>query len=110
MSLHQVGQGANVVFPVSRTDRGVSTAPYGTIVATLKAIPYSFGFWAYYELIAARTLGVGSLVNPAGNVVHPSKAAVVSAASDFSYNDGVLDLVMGWSFFGSQTLVLDVII
>ncbi len=105
LSLHQVGLGDNVVFPVSLTDRGVSTAPYGTILATMKAVPYTFGFWAYYEIIAARTLGVGSLVNPAGNVVHPSTAAVVSAASDFSYSDGVLDLVLGWSFFGPQTLL-----
>ncbi len=92
---HQVGQGATVVYPVSKTDRGVSTTPYGSIIATLKAVPYSFGFWACYEVVAARTLGLGSLVNPAGNVVYPSKATVLSAAADFGYNEGIIDLILG---------------
>ncbi len=69
---------------MSKTDRGVSTANYGSVLATLKAVSYSFGFWANYEIVAARTLSVASMVNPAGNVVAPTSATVVAAASDFS--------------------------
>ncbi len=88
-----MGVGTNVIYPVSKTDRGVSTAPYGSIILTLKAVPYTFSFWAQYEIIAARTLQVASLVNPAGNVVQPSKTTVVAAASDFSPDQ--IDLLLG---------------
>ncbi len=80
---------------MSLTDRGISTAPYGTVINTLKAVTYTFGLWAYYEVIRARTLLSGGMVNPAGNIVFPTKAYVVSAASDFSSYDGVADLVLG---------------
>ncbi len=94
----QVGQGTNIVYPVSLTDRGVSSAPHGSVISTLKAVKYSVGFWAFYEVVQARNLQVGSLINPAGNVVHPSKATVVSAASDFSHEDVIeTDLVLGTS-------------
>ncbi len=99
ISEHQVGQGANIVYPVSLTDRGISTAPYGTVINTLKAVTYSFSIWAYYEVIRARTLLSGGMVNPAGNIVFPTKAFVVSAASDFSSDDSVADLVLGINTF-----------
>ncbi len=90
-----MGQGDNVVYPVSRTDRGISTAPYGSIIETLEAVTYSFGFYPYYEVVQTRNLGVGSLVNPAGNVVYPSIDSVVSAASDFDSEQ--TDLILGTS-------------
>ncbi len=80
----QVGQGSTIVYPVSITDRGVSTANYGSVLAALNAVSYSFGFWTNYEIVATRTLSVASMVNPAGNVVAPTSATVVAAASDFS--------------------------
>ncbi len=89
-----MGHGANIVFPVSRTDRGVSAAPYGNVIAALGAVTYSFGFWAHYEVVQSRILQAASLINPAGNVVHPSSHTVVSAVSDFGDNEA-LDLMLG---------------
>ncbi len=88
-----MGVGPNVKYPVRFTDRGVSTAPYGSVISTLKAVQYTFGFWAHYEIIAARTLQVASLINPAGNPIAPSKASAIAAAADFSTDE--IDLLLG---------------
>ncbi len=85
--------GCNTVFPVALTERGVSAVAYGTVIAALKAVPYSFSFQSHYEILAARTLRVGSLVNPSGHVVHPSKDTVLSAVGDFSSEE--TDLLLG---------------
>ncbi len=80
----QVGNNASAIdFPVFHTDRAILSAGYGSILKALQSVPYSFSFFAYYEVVQARILGVGSLVNPAGNVVHPSKDTIRSAASEF---------------------------
>ncbi len=96
---HQVGQNhssnANNI-PVLNTERAVSLASYGSILDALQSVPYSFGFFPYYEVVQTRTLGVGSLINPAGNVVHPSKATIISATSDFINDADVpFDLILG---------------
>ncbi len=92
-----MGQGPNVIFPVRQTERGISSATYGTVIASLKAVPYSFSFWNTLDIVAARTLQTGSLINPAGNVVAPSLATVLSAASDFSADK--TDLLLGTASF-----------
>ncbi len=88
-----MGQGPDVVFPSSLTDNGLSTAPYGSIIATLTEVPYSFGFWAYYEIVSARVLTAASLVNPAGNIVTPSKESVIAAAEGSKSDVG--DIYLG---------------
>ncbi len=88
-----MGAGSQVVFPVSMTERGVSSGTYGTVIDAVKAVAYSLSFWSHHEIVAARTLQVGSLVNRAGQVVHPSKATVVSAMSDFHADE--TDLLLG---------------
>ncbi len=93
-----MGQGTNVLFPVRFTDRGVSSAPYGSLLATLKAVTYSFGFWVQYEVVATRTLQVASLINTAGYVVAPSTDTVVSAAVDF-ISSGSTDLFNGMEHY-----------
>ncbi len=63
------------------------------MIPTLKAVPYSLAFWPQYEVVAARTLQMGSLINPAGNVVQATQDTIISAAIDASSTQA--DLVLG---------------
>ncbi len=82
-----------MVFPVIKAGRGVPATLYGSMIPTLKAIPYSLAFWPQYEVVAARTLQVASLINLAGNVVQSTRDTIISAAIDAVTDKA--DLVLG---------------
>lgn len=81
----QVGVGQYVIFPVaSVANRSIYAASSDEVIAQGRATTYSFFMWSLYDVRQARTLGIASLINQAGNELRPSLNAVRNAINDFA--------------------------
>jgi hypothetical protein len=88
----KVGVGTSVRLPVDGLGRNINASDPST---TIFNNTYSMGIWLPEQMRLLRTMGVGDLINPAGNRVSSTYETLLSAIDDFSQQPNVTNFILG---------------